>query len=133
MAKRHRPSLKKGFPKRTDKKRFLALERLEHRLVMAADWRNPVDASDVDSDGSLAAGEALTSINRINAFGSLGLPTVRPAAEPFYDVNGDSHCAPDDALAVINDINSRGAGKRTLVEGSAVATTASVTITVGPL
>jgi hypothetical protein len=45
----------------------------------------------------------------MNAFGSGPIPATAMPGPPCYDVTADNNIAPNDALAVINDINAFGA------------------------
>lgn len=91
--------------------RALLFEDLERRELLAADWRNPVDWVDVDANRAVTPLDALKVINTINADGSRGLDTPRPADTnlPFYDVNGDGNVFPTDVLTIINAINAKNA------------------------
>jgi len=79
-------------------------------------WHNALNAFDVDGDGAMAPGDALSIINCINAFGSGSLPRTGDDGK-FYDVSGDDMVSPVDALLIINQINAFGSA-----EGEAVAT-----------
>ena len=98
---------------KTHFQRPLLFESLEDRRWLAVDWRNPVDAVDVDGDGFVVPLDALVVINDINANGARALPAVRTAGANYLDTSGDQFLAPQDALIVINYINAEGAqGKR---------------------
>lgn len=82
------------------------IEHLESRLLMAANWQNPVISCDVDNSGIVAAVDALIVINSINLNGTrelAGAPTNQ--STPFYDVNGDNSISALDVLIIINAIN----------------------------
>ena len=91
-------------------------ETLEHRLLLAADWQNPINEFDVNgSDGPVAVTplDALLIINELTS-PSVSHPVTRvlPAlssqdAEPaFYpDVDGNDVVTPFDALLVIDELS----------------------------
>ena len=114
------------------KLRRLMVESLEDRRLLNVDWRNPVDAVDVDNDGSNSPLDALVVINTINAGGSGALAAVRDTSKPYYDVDGDQNVSPLDVLSVINHLNANSGGVRSLAEsGSQFVQETSVTITLG--
>ncbi len=97
-------------------KRARRVEALETRLLLAADWQNPLDPMDVDAAESAFAVtpiDALLVINELNdpvlADPTTGrLPALGPddlAAPPFVDVDADGYVSPLDALLVINRLN----------------------------
>ena len=87
-------------------KRLRLVEKLEDRLMMAADWRNPVNALDVSGDGKLSPIDALHVIQNLNTYGSRVLASPpNNASAPFLDVNGDGRASPIDALLVISALN----------------------------
>ena len=102
--------------KRARRKRhltFIRLEPLEDRLLLAADWQNPVNQYDVDDSDEVAAVspiDALIVINELNnptisdpVTGAL--PELAPErVASFFDVTGDGYVSPIDALAVINEL-----------------------------
>lgn len=74
-------------------------------------WRNRVQASDVNHDGTIAPLDALLVINEFSLHefsdpltGELAQFDLVPPA--FVDVNGDGYVAPLDALLVINQLPS---------------------------
>jgi hypothetical protein len=81
-------------------------------------WHNVVQAFDVGGeggvpDGVVVAGDALTIINYINAFGPGPVPENAPFGPPYLDTvdefgnpTGDDFVTAGDALAIINYINS---------------------------
>ncbi len=66
-------------------------------------WQNPVEPHDVDDDGTVSPGDALTLINRLN----------QPEAEralagdppPYWDVDGDGHLTSRDAIRVVEALD----------------------------
>ena len=70
--------------------------------------------NDVNNDGEVSAGDALTVINHLNAKRGLSPLPAGQIPEHFLDVTGDNHLSPADALTVINAINA-GLTKPTLV------------------
>jgi hypothetical protein len=76
-------------------------------------WHLAAKPNDINNDGHVAPGDALSIINYINA----GFPTAVPAdatlGKPygFLDVDGDDFVSPGDALAVINTINAGQGGE----------------------
>ncbi len=114
------------------RKRRLLVEMLEQRRLFNVDWRNPVDAIDIDNDGTISPLDALVDINYINANGSGPLSTKRGASLPFYDVDGDQSVSPLDVLNVINYLNANGNGQRGLREiPGQLADETSITVTLG--
>jgi autotransporter-associated beta strand protein len=90
-----------------------------------AEFTNPVNSRDVDTDGTVAASDVLTVINNINANGSRSLLGQTPTANsPMVDVNMDSQVTSMDVLAIINFINSHSAPHRTTT--SSTSNTAAV-------
>ncbi len=62
-------------------------------------WQNPVNALDINGDGSVALNDAILIINRIGQ----PLPAVSAnAPPPLFDANGDNSVALNDAIQVIN-------------------------------
>lgn len=99
---RHRKTKQQRYKNR----KKLAVERLELRQLLAADFHpghNFFDPEDVNDDGSVSPVDALIVVNEMNTPGS------QPNAN-FTDVNADGHRSPLDALMVINRIN-RGGGR----------------------
>src|SRR5262245_35067034 len=105
-------------------RRGLLAERLEDRMLMAADcgcipgtdilrspfW-NVQQPSDVNNDGFVAANDALAVINTLNGEGSHQLSADSEGevgSRMYVDVNNDGYVAPSDALAVINQLNAEG-------------------------
>jgi uncharacterized protein YkwD len=70
--------------------------------------QNPVDALDVDFDGTIAPLDALIVINALNAFGPHPLDPYAPGQEliPFWDSSGDNYLTSLDALMVFNYLNT---------------------------
>ncbi len=85
--------------------RVAALEALEPRLLLAAEWRNPLVSLDVTRDGLVTPQDVLIGINQLNANRGGPLTQPRGAGEPYYDVDGDGALTPADVLAAINAIN----------------------------
>ncbi|HND51422.1 MAG TPA: Ig-like domain-containing protein, partial [Pirellulaceae bacterium] len=106
---------------------------MELRRVLAADWRNPVDSLDVDTDGFVVPIDALKIINDLNSTGARELPEQYDGTSPYFDVDGDRFIAPVDVLAIINHLNSglNVSGKRVLTERGLLTTESDVTITLG--
>jgi subtilisin-like proprotein convertase family protein len=71
-------------------------------------FHNSILAADVDKDGEASPGDALYIINLLNAFGPGALVSLSADSEPeaYIDVAADNFLAADDALAVINYVNS---------------------------
>ena len=110
------------------------LEALEPRQMFAVDWRNPVDALDINNDRRITAFDALEVINELSLNSNHSLVAPKPAAAPFLDATGNDEVSAFDALAVINYLNIATAPSYTLEE--AVGKTASefaVTITAGSI
>ncbi|MCO6455820.1 MAG: VCBS repeat-containing protein [Pirellulaceae bacterium] len=112
--------------------RLPAIEPLEPRLLLAADWRNPVDSLDVSGDRIVSPIDVLLPINRINSQGA-GPLGERPvdSRQPYYDVTGNDRLEPLDVLTVINAINAGRVSPYTLREGAGLATERSVVIGLG--
>ncbi|MCB9938706.1 MAG: hypothetical protein H6823_10725 [Planctomycetaceae bacterium] len=100
MSNRHRRN--KLRSRRRTRNRYF--ESLEPRLMLAVDWRNPVNPFDVNNDNSVFPIDALQIINVLNSKGPHTLPAVRPSdgSQPYLDVSGDNVVAPIDVLQVIN-------------------------------
>jgi N-acetylneuraminic acid mutarotase len=78
-------------------------------------WHNTLHALDVSgpegvTDNQVVAGDALTIINYINAYGSGPLPPLATYGPPYLDTTGDDWVVPGDVLEIINWINAYGAG-----------------------
>ncbi len=96
--------------------RTSTLETLEQRLLLAADWQNPVNPLDVDASETaepVSPLDALLVINELN-FPTISdattgrLPELGPedfAAPPFLDVDADGYVSPFDAILVVNELN----------------------------
>ena len=95
----------------------LNIESLEHRLLLAADWQNPLNPYDVDATGSdveVTASDVLMIINELNApkiadpvtFELPSLDDGATAGPPYLDVNGDGFVAAADAIQVINSLSA---------------------------
>ncbi len=78
-----------------------------YRVLSSAAWQNPVDALDVNGDGTVSPLDALLVINNFDA--SLSFPSTTPTLSggppPFVDVNNNGTVSPLDALLVINELN----------------------------
>ncbi len=127
------PSAKRRQRRWTQRKRFLMVESLEARKLLASDWNNALDRLDVNDSGDITPLDALLVINRLNFEGSRLLTEKRAPSAPHVDVNGDGLQAPIDALIVINHINAFGSGVRLLRDQTnTLATTQSITIGTAP-
>ena len=124
---------KRALTRRRRASRVVAFEALELRRVLAADWRNPVDSLDVDTDGFVVPIDALKIINDLNSTGARELPEQYDGTSPYFDVDGDRFVAPVDVLAIINHLNSglNVSGKRVLTERGLLTTESDVMITLG--
>ncbi|WP_164103076.1 FG-GAP-like repeat-containing protein [Candidatus Laterigemmans baculatus] len=117
---------------RSRRNRRILFESLEPRRLLAAAWRNPADALDVNQDQRISPLDPLVVINDLNRNGARLLEPQRPSEEShFYDVNGDSRITPLDALQLINALNRGRSGGYALGEGSNAASEMSVTIGLG--
>ena len=88
------------------KRRLGALEQLESRKLMVANWQNPTLPCDVDNSSIVAPIDALMLINTINLSGDRLLSgSATDHSSPYYDVNGDDRVTLVDVLIVINAIN----------------------------
>ena len=63
---------------------------------------------DVDKNNYISAGDALTIINFLNAFGASTEPEGESRAAMYYDVDDDGFVSAGDALDVINHLNTFG-------------------------
>ena len=92
------------------RRRLLMHESLEKRLMLAADWQNPLNQLDIDADGVVAPRDVLLIVNELNSrritndSGDLPDRGAHQAAG-FLDVSGDEQLTPIDALLVINALN----------------------------
>src|SRR6266436_4036549 len=92
-------------------------EALESRNLLAvvtgdSPFQNPLDANDLNCDGTDSPADALVAINAINGgmsgqlTGRFAPPSldghVKGAISDFMDVNGDGQLSPGDALQIIN-------------------------------
>lgn len=82
--------------------RSLRMESLESRQLLAADWRNPVDALDVNNNRHVTAFDAVAIVNELNRNGAHPLAASRPVESPFLDVNNSRNVTAFDAILVIN-------------------------------
>jgi N-acetylneuraminic acid mutarotase len=78
-------------------------------------WHNTLYALDVSGpqgvpDSQVVAGDALTIINYINAYGAGPLPALATYGPPYLDTTGDDWVVAGDVLEIINFINAFGAG-----------------------
>ncbi|HEY2413689.1 MAG TPA: dockerin type I domain-containing protein [Pirellulaceae bacterium] len=93
-------------------------EQLESRLAMAAiidcfdcapdpphPWHNFNNAHDVDGDGEVSPTDALVIINYLNTTGSGPVPSTAAAGAPNLDTTADNQVAPDDVMAVLNQLH----------------------------
>ena len=102
---------------RNKKRLQRGLESLETRILLAADWQNPINPVDVDANESAEVAvtpiDALLVINEINdpqySDPSTGaLPSMEDGeltVPAFVDTDGDGFVSPIDALHVINELN----------------------------
>jgi RHS repeat-associated protein len=81
------------------------LERLENRLLLAADWQNPARPTDVNNDMAVSPLDALLVINELNREGSRDLGVRPHQLARYLDTNGDGSVSAIDALRVINQLN----------------------------
>ena len=79
------------------------------RFANVNPWQNPLFRHDVNRSRNVSPADALSIINRIDAFGFGDLPTTYQLEDDlYYDVNGDGAVRPSDALEVINFIATVG-------------------------
>ena len=78
-------------------------------ILIAQTWQNPVEPLDVNDNGLIEPVDALLVINELNLpmisepFDGLLPPIVPPVGPPpFFDVDGDGHVTPTDAIRIIN-------------------------------
>ncbi|WP_425617854.1 dockerin type I domain-containing protein [Anatilimnocola sp. NA78] len=117
---------------RASRFRRVTLEILESRQMMAADWRNPVDALDVNNDRRVTAFDALEIINELNLNGVHALTSPKPATAAFIDTTGNNQISAFDALGVINFLNRSSASNYSLVERAGkIVSEETVTVTAG--
>jgi RHS repeat-associated protein len=107
------------------------LESLESRLLLAANWQNPVVSLDVNNDHAISPVDALIPINYINEHGIQPVTAPRQSGEPYPDVSGDNFVSPIDVLQVINSINEGFQLPITLNDPGAVANQKSIVIGLG--
>jgi hypothetical protein len=102
-------------------RRRLKVEGLESRSLLAgmvgdSPWQNPLNAEDLNCDGSVSPADALVAINALN-IGMTGelsgnaappalLGRVKGALSNFLDANGDGHLSAADPLEIINKLNN---------------------------
>ncbi|KAA1261745.1 Dockerin type I repeat protein [Rubripirellula obstinata] len=91
------------------KRRFLALQSLERRQLLAASLHNAILPVDTNSDGVVSAVDALAVINHLSrqqGDSGVGRESVEaPEAEQMkLDVNNDSVVSAIDALMIVNHI-----------------------------
>jgi len=71
-------------------------------------WQNPLSPSDVNGRDGTTPLDALIAINYINERdGDPTLPEIQAAPPPFYDVNGDHRCTANDALLILNALETQ--------------------------
>ena len=108
------------------------METLERRLMLSADWRNPVNVMDVNQDGTITALDALMVINELGRGGARELDARPPeSSSPFVDVNGDGSVTALDALLVINALARLDGPQNELSESTTAATEFGITIGLG--
>lgn len=125
---------RKGSQRRATglRNRRMLFETLESRRVLAAAWRNPVDALDVTQDQRISPLDALVVVNDLNRRGARELEAARGSTEaPFYDVSGDGRITALDALRLVNALNRGRIGGYALREGNMAASELAVTIGLG--
>ncbi len=94
--------------------RTYSLESLETRVMLAADWQNPISAVDVDASGEDPTPvDALLVINELNTPTISNpitgeLPSLTNDPPPFLDVDGNGFVSPLDALLVVNALSTGG-------------------------
>lgn len=93
------------------RRRRLFFEPMEPRLLLAADWQNPILASDVTGDGFVTPLDALVLINEWDARTVVPSDGHLPSRDThtdacFYDTSGDDYLTPHDILLVINALNT---------------------------
>jgi hypothetical protein len=79
------------------------VERLEERRLLAGDWRNPVNALDVDDSGVVTVADMLAVIGDLRREGIRRLPgSSSQAPPPFVDVDGDDAVTIYDVYLVLS-------------------------------
>jgi hypothetical protein len=96
--------------------------------IVANPWQNPVNRFDVSGEGVVSPLDVLLVINWINDPENdltQRLPAVKPADQPFVDVNGSGFVEQNglDALAVVNYLNAQARSFGAEGEGSATEMT----------
>ncbi len=117
--------------RRQSRDRNLRIESLESRLLLAAEFRNPVDHLDVNNSGTITALDALVVINDIVRNGAGQLPVVRDPRRAFIDTSGDNRNSGLDALRVINFLSRNRAPVRTLTDRDFFDTQQNIDIRLG--
>ena len=113
--RRKRPGRPSGEPR--SGKRQLHSETLEKRQLLAGDIalaHNYANSYDVDDNYSLTARDALIVVNHLSKFGSEEI-TEFDESMHYVDVNGDGMVTANDALQVINALQT-GEGVGEMVE-----------------
>ncbi|MCO6455742.1 MAG: phosphatase PAP2 family protein [Pirellulaceae bacterium] len=100
---------------RIARSRKSAIERLEPRALLAADFHNAFNPFDVNDDGLVAPVDALVVIHDLNLHGARSLASGAAAPRTMVDVSGDGQSSPLDALLVVNQLNEVGSGSVPLV------------------
>jgi hypothetical protein len=109
------------------------------QIGFAFPLHNRAMPADVTGDNNVVAEDVLRVINYINAYGAgpvsadpalgaiaLALAETEGPATPYYDVTGDDYIAADDAIAIINFINSQSRNETPTAEGEAAPTSDEV-------
>ena len=115
-------SRRRSFLQGQASRRTLHCEKLEDRALMAGDvmaseYWNAVNPTDVNGDSIVSPLDALLIINQLNASGPRELVSANSLAaggegeqtqKAYLDVNNDGFLTPLDALGVINELNGEG-------------------------
>ncbi len=121
--KRKSDKRRRGTPSPT--RRLANLERLEDRVLLAADfnaWHNYINPLDVDQDSHVVPLDGLIVLSDLNRFGSISLRdravsllhssggegegATIDAPTAMVDVNGDGNLTPVDLLSIFDALNS---------------------------
>ncbi len=106
--------LYRKHPRSRQSQKSFRLESLESRLLLAADWQNPINPFDVNSSDEANAVSPLDALLVINELTHRSLSDASTGELPvldgdsvsaYFDVNGDGFVSPFDALAVINELS----------------------------
>lgn len=92
----------------------IRFEPLEARVLLAADWQNPINPYDVDASDEVLPVAPLDVLKVITELSerkfSAPVTGVLPQIDPenvttFFDVDGDGIVSPSDAVSVINELH----------------------------